>query len=622
MNNPLGRSVMLVAILFLSACNLNESSLKRTSVGFKIEGLHYSSQSYSGETDKKGRFFYKPGEIVTFSVGATVLTSVKPHGGMTFSDLFGVSLPETQMTVTEALTSENTNGFHRMTNAMALLMLLDNDQNTASGIDVTAWQEPGKLPAINLNQDLYPFFYKTLASLAEQKNLVRERVIVSEPLMFIYKKAGIKVPAGIVVSDNYAYEKRYEYDEFGRLIKVFSKDKNVTNFERMFDGNGRMTELKELKNSFWSDAVVQIKYDEKGLSTSRYEGLSVYVDENDPLWEFYKIYWETFVEDNYGPFQLGTTIYTYHDNERIAYYDKNMDGSPESITYRRRGYDSEGNLTLIRNEIDSYAYGIIGGVVEDVRTYDEKGNIHTRVTPEKMEIYSHEFYKNGAIHYYSTFTQENESDWHERILNYNPDGTVRGAAFRAGNGDAVESISFSQYEYDESGRKILYSTDSNGDGIPGAVVHYTYTDTPSGLLADYEARTYSGSELSLTSVITRHHSYDAAGHPVSVETINDYDADGTPDSVDKVLREFAADGAVLSEVTLRDYDGDGVFNESSSDDYERQHTTDALAYLIEFNTPWVILSRIPGDNEPNDFWLAQLPFGFGLAVMISNMPSN
>ncbi|MCB2386473.1 hypothetical protein [Thalassolituus alkanivorans] len=125
-----------------------------------------------------------------------------------------------------------------------------------------------------------------------------------------------------------------------------------------------------------------------------------------------------------------------------------------------------------------------------------------------------------------------------------------------------------------------------------------------------------------TLVITRHHSYDAAGHPVSVETINDYDADGTPDSVDKVLREFAADGAVLSEVTLRDYDGDGVFNGSPYDDYERQHTTDALAYLIEFNTPWVILSRIPGDNEPNDFWLAQLPFGFGLAVMISNMPSN
>jgi hypothetical protein len=618
MNNPLGRSVMLVAILFLSACNLNESSLKRTSVGFKIEGLHYSSQSYSGETDKKGRFFYKPGEIVTFSVGATVLTSVKPHGGMTFSDLFGVSLPDTQMTVTEALTSENTNGFHRMANAMALLMLLDNDQNTASGIDVTAWQEPGKLPAINLNQDLYPFFYKTLASLAEQKNLVRERVIVSEPLMFIYKKAGIKVPAGIVVSDNYAYEKRYEYDEFGRLIKVFGKDKNFTNFEMEFDKHGRMSEFLFSNNWEWQEVLFRITYDEEGLEKNRYEKLSAVIDKNDPLWESSDKRLDAF----YGPFQLGTTIYTNHDNERIAYYDKNMDGSPESITYRRRGYDSEGNLTLIRNKIDSYAYGIIGGVVEDVRTYDENGNIHTRVTPEKMEIYSHEFYKNGAIHYYSTFTQENESDWHERILNYNPDGTVRGTAFRAGNGDAVESISFSQYEYDESGRKILYSTDSNGDGIPGAVVHYTYTDTPSGLLADYEARTYSGSKLSLASVITRHHSYDAAGHPVSVETINDYDADGTPNSVYKVLREFAADGAVLSEVTFRDYDGDGVFNGSPYDDYERQHTTDALAYLIEFNTPREILSRIPGDNEPNDFWLAQLPFGFGLAVMISNMPSN
>lgn len=617
MNSLLRHSMLLSAISLLAACNLNDSNLHRASLGFNIEGVHYSSKSYSGDTDAKGSFLYLPGEEVTFSIGATVLATRTPHAGMTFPDLFAVSLPRTQMTVTDVLTSYAPNGFHQMANAMALLMLLDNDQDANNGINVTAWQEPGKLPALQLNQNLYTFFYKTLAGLVKQKNLVRRRVIVSEPLMLIYKKSGIKVPAGVITESTYGYGYAYEYDDFWRIKKSVEKYGSKSFLERTIDSNGRMKELRFADNWDFASLLFQITYDNKAQIIKRYLTLSAVVNKDDPLWQFQ----DELLDRFYGPFQIGITSYAYRDNGWISSYDRNMDGIPESLTHSHQSYDSDGNLTLIRTETDQDADGITDAVVEDVRTYDKSGSLRSRTTPEKAEIYSYEFYENGAINQYSTLTQYDEQDWSEYISDYNRDGYLLRSEFRKGAGYTQKWSFVYQYEYDESGRMILYSYDGYGDRNYAFIHRYIYTGTSSELPADYEVQTYDGSNLTLTSVVTHHSRFDTDGNLIS-ETITDSDADGVPDSVERVTREITADGAVVNEVHLRDYEGDGVFTGYGVDEYKRQPYADALAYLIEFNTPRSILMRLPGDNEPNDFWMAQLPILFGSHIDMVSLPDN
>ncbi|WP_396586969.1 hypothetical protein [Bermanella sp. R86510] len=128
----LKKLILLGLIVTLSAClesdddDAPEESIEEEGVGFfidsPVQGLSYSSPSYSGTTDAFGRFDYESGETVTFSLGSIVLGSASTAKAIHVSDLFG----DEDATDTRTI------------NLARLLLTLDSDADSDNGIQLSA----------------------------------------------------------------------------------------------------------------------------------------------------------------------------------------------------------------------------------------------------------------------------------------------------------------------------------------------------------------------------------------------------------------------------------------------------------------------------------------------------
>ncbi len=88
-----------------------------------VFGLKYASQSYNGITDKSGKFQYRQGEMVTFSVGDIVIGEARGADVVTPLDLVS------------GATDENDT---QVTNIIRFLQSLDDDRNLTNGITIEA----------------------------------------------------------------------------------------------------------------------------------------------------------------------------------------------------------------------------------------------------------------------------------------------------------------------------------------------------------------------------------------------------------------------------------------------------------------------------------------------------
>lgn len=108
-----------------------------------VQGLGFTSGTFTGRTDANGRFDYRPGETVTFTLGRTTLGSVP--GGDVVTPL------------TLAGTSDETD--QRVVNIARLLQSLDADSNPENGIVLDEAVQSAALPIgpINFNQSTAAF---------------------------------------------------------------------------------------------------------------------------------------------------------------------------------------------------------------------------------------------------------------------------------------------------------------------------------------------------------------------------------------------------------------------------------------------------------------------------------
>ncbi|VAW64147.1 hypothetical protein MNBD_GAMMA09-1301 [hydrothermal vent metagenome] len=86
-----------------------------------VSGLHYQTDSASGDTNVAGEFKYLPGETITFSVGGIALGSAKAA-----SVLSPLDLVPTAQDITDT----------EVTNIVRLLMTLDSDGDETNGISI------------------------------------------------------------------------------------------------------------------------------------------------------------------------------------------------------------------------------------------------------------------------------------------------------------------------------------------------------------------------------------------------------------------------------------------------------------------------------------------------------
>ena len=114
--------ILLLAFLAVSGCS-SDSSGSRHGIFMDsvVDGLTFNTETLSGETDFQGRFVFKPGEMVTFSIGGIILGTTVAQNIITPLDLVNGAQDEKNPTVT---------------NITRLLITLDDDSNPENGITI------------------------------------------------------------------------------------------------------------------------------------------------------------------------------------------------------------------------------------------------------------------------------------------------------------------------------------------------------------------------------------------------------------------------------------------------------------------------------------------------------
>jgi hypothetical protein len=115
-------------IMLLSACGggggeTTSDAMTGAFVDSPVSGLHYVTDSLEGTTDAQGRYHYRAGEIVEFSLGGVTLGQAGAAATVTPSDLTGHGLADMDS---------------RSRNMLRLLQTLDEDCNPSNGITINA----------------------------------------------------------------------------------------------------------------------------------------------------------------------------------------------------------------------------------------------------------------------------------------------------------------------------------------------------------------------------------------------------------------------------------------------------------------------------------------------------
>ncbi len=115
------RSILGLTVLLLTACGGGEEpSAQGVFVDAPVEGLTFESDGNTGTTDSAGKFIYKIGKNITFSINGVTLPAVQGASMLTPLDLVGASSPDSPEAV----------------NIARFLQSIDKDGNPENGIQL------------------------------------------------------------------------------------------------------------------------------------------------------------------------------------------------------------------------------------------------------------------------------------------------------------------------------------------------------------------------------------------------------------------------------------------------------------------------------------------------------
>jgi hypothetical protein len=112
---------MLTLWLALSACSDESSSHRGYFIDSPVEGITYETNTLSGTTDRRGTFYFSPGEQVEFFVGGLSL---------------GFAHGKDVITPLDLVPGANDENNQEVVNIVRLLITLDTDANPENGITI------------------------------------------------------------------------------------------------------------------------------------------------------------------------------------------------------------------------------------------------------------------------------------------------------------------------------------------------------------------------------------------------------------------------------------------------------------------------------------------------------
>ncbi|WGL18339.1 hypothetical protein PVT68_08595 [Microbulbifer bruguierae] len=326
-----------------------------------IQGLHYETPSFSGLTNRNGRFRYREGETVTFSLGGILLGSASGAPKLNPFDLVGSSPLRDELALRAALEDhQRVDALDLVANMMLLFLTLDRDQNPENGIDLTDWNRDLADYRLDFAFDLYGFpARRGLDSLSAIKTAfaIQYQLPLSEPLLYLYDALGVEVPVHVPVretrdiEDNGSIEQEVllVYNDFGlpaELRLFFLPDTAQSWRERLtFDYDDRARLVFSLRESdIDENGVVNFFYRSERLFNG--QGFLVEIVEEDGVLVVNERRIYRFDYDDGS----NRVLFTFEQ-------DDDVDGIVDAIFRSERFFSDDGLLELQQDESDLNADG-------------------------------------------------------------------------------------------------------------------------------------------------------------------------------------------------------------------------------------------------------------------------
>lgn len=540
--------VLIVPLLMLVACGGGDRKAPAGLTGElqagNVQGVAYETPTRSGVTDANGRFTYLPGEIVTFSVGGTVLGSAPGNATITLFTLAGLTPPTTERALRRELdrAMRNSTPFTRASNIALLLIELDADGNPDNGLDVRNRREALAGAPLDFDLPLRAFEYSLYRFVPD----VTRNIPPWKPVTWLYGSLGLRVavhaqtridrstlPQAGTTSDLFTYYANgaiasdgfdgsdiglgtstyaYEYDAMGRgtgfsSAEDFDGDGVVDRSQSTsygFDAHGDMAEYAARavspnpgETATWR--LVEIARDRFGRTTREVQTIDRdndgSIDERSTLDASYDTHgnpvtvtWVTDTGDDGHVDARSVTAYVHDARDRvvsqIARSDDDADGTIDSINTSTYSYDSSAaGPTRLLAEVDFDADGVADWRGVYTWTYDRQGNA-------LGSGYGEEPLANGVTYYTMNATRAFDRDRRitEQIReedwggNGIPSSRQRDTLLYDDAGNTVQNLS--EYDYGADGAVDARATEGSEYGRDGELLM-----TASGI--DFDADGFS-----------------------------------------------------------------------------------------------------------------------------------
>lgn len=572
--------LFLLVLASISACNDSDSKSESKNItdrstkagylmGGDAQGIRYKTETQSGLTDSNGAFYYRQGELVTFSIGGIQLGIAEGAENISLFDFFNMEPPSTERALRKEFENTEVTDFDRVINIGLLLAFLDEDNDPTNGLDLTGWDETLVDERYSFERNFYSREYDFYEYLEDKYNFdssTHRRATIE----YIYNNLNILIPvqAEITFSSsrngNPIYFRRYFVDDLG----------DITGYEEDTNGDG-------IINYYTNESVDENNLVTTYESKSDVDGDGIFESKSLDFFEYdangntISAITEEYFPD--GSVRREEAIYTYHSAYQAATtylsVDYNNDGSLEEI---RESSSSENGDILSRSEKSDYDRdGIYDYILEYEATYDVEGNqlsskeTITRSEAEETTLVikqtesTYDSYGNVLSHVETEKDQDgNVFAVEEVVANYDSDGNqldylIRADGDRDGETDFIYSVVST---YDQAGNKLSATQmiDANRDGEFDESHQTIATYDANGNTLTYRSQEDSDLDGDYEYVSEELKTFDSNGNQLSFIDRIDFNGDGVYDSVDENIKTYDAQSRVLTEIYKQDSDGDGL----------------------------------------------------------------
>ena len=398
-----------------------------------VKGLAYETPTMSGLTDADGRFFFEPGENVTFSIGGTVLGTTRGKARITPFDL----IPDAEVPTTNSAYLAMQNGTVPTPGGMAanmvvFLLTIDTDGDPANGVEVpngvTTLLNGVQIP---FNRSIWLFREST-----PLRRLIRDGIANG-----LWGGVGRAIPHTAIAMDAFlstggyahsyerVYRSRNDEDGNGVLDSSYSVaySSDALTIEEFFDMDGNGTTDRSGRASFREEGSIHqilVDMDNDGAT----DRVSIFDYDDNGNMERYSSY-DNAVLDRLQTRSLNSFGQPFRDTT-----DNDGDGNADEITVRYR--NAQG--AVIRRTRDEDANGTLDYIV-----------ITTRYPNQSIETQSTDRDGDGTVDYKRYYDTKGRTVRLDRDLN--DDGAI----------DEREV-----WIYDDVNRVMRFTRDSDMDGNP------------------------------------------------------------------------------------------------------------------------------------------------------------